>query len=341
MGLLSQEPYRIVCDDVNACSPKRGGGSRSRGQFHATARDYSASADADQDSDWSNRCVGMVTIAGSGPTSGYSDLMAGKSGAAREFGTVAERVAPRLYRIGLRMCGNPADAEELVQETLLQGFRKWHQFEGRSDPATWLYTIAGRLCQRRRRLRAGEPKAIASLSSIEPSSDDPVLVLAAGDSPLDAHLRLEAERAVSRALDGMPESVRLPVVLADIAELSTAEIARILHLKEATVKTRVHRGRLMLRRRLLEQLPVRTAPPSSHDRQVCLDLLRAKQEAMDRHVPFSVSAGELCERCQSLFATLDLARDACATLGGGDLPPRVAELIRRERRAAATPRTSR
>ena len=85
------------------------------------------------------------------------------------FADVAERVAPRLYRIGLRMCGKPDEAEDLVQETLLQGFRKWEQFEGRSNPATWLYTIAGRLCQRKHRRRAGEPARLESLSDLLPT----------------------------------------------------------------------------------------------------------------------------------------------------------------------------
>ena len=173
------------------------------------------------------------------------------------FADVAERVAPRLFRIGVRMCGSADEAEDLVQDALLQGFRKWHQFEGRSDPATWLYTIAGRLCQRRHRRRAGEPSRMESFSALSPSAEDPVVALpAAGESPLDEHLRKDAERAVSTALAQLPPHVRLPLVLADIAELSTSEVARILGLKEATVKTRVHRARLSLRRALLAHLPV-------------------------------------------------------------------------------------
>ena len=142
------------------------------------------------------------------------------------FADVAERVAPRLFRIGVRMCGSADEAEDLVQDALLQGFRKWHQFEGRSDPATWLYTIAGRLCQRRHRRRAGEPSRMESLSALSPSAEDPMVELpAAGESPLDEHLRKDAERAVSTALAQLPPHVRLPLVLADIAELSTSEVA--------------------------------------------------------------------------------------------------------------------
>lgn len=249
-------------------------------------------------------------------------------GAAGEFAAVAEAVAPRLFRIAMRMCGNRADAEDLVQETLLQGFRKWRQFEGRSHPATWLYTIAGRLCQRRHRRRAGEPARVESLSDLLPAQSDPVLALASVDGPLDEHIRREAERAVADALTHLPAHFRLPLVLADIAELSTPEIARILGLKEATMKSRIHRARLVIRRVLLARLPARAAPPPDHDRQVCLDLLRAKQEALDRRTSFPFSTEELCARCRSLFATLDLGREVCGLLGAGELPPSLRELLR-------------
>lgn len=238
--------------------------------------------------------------------------------------------------MAMRMCGNPEDAEDLVQDTLLQGLRKWDQFERRSQPSTWLYTIAARLCQRRRRRRSGEPARLEPLSDLLPSPSDPVLALpAADDGPLDAHVRREAERAVSDALAQLPEHVRLPLVLADIAELSTSEIAKILGLKEATAKTRIHRARLAMRRVLLERLPARPAPPPSHERQVCLDLLRAKQEALDRRAAFPFSPAELCVRCQSVFASLDLGRDVCGLLGTGELPDSIRELIRTRARTSA------
>lgn len=244
------------------------------------------------------------------------------------FADVAESVGPRLYSTALRLCRRPEDAEDLVQETLLQGFRKWDQFEGRANPSTWLYTIAARLCQRRHRRRAGEPARLESLSELLPSPHDRIPVLASGDNPLDEHVRREAERTVGKALATLPAAFRLPLVLADIAELSTPDIARVLGLKEATVKTRIHRARLALRRALVSRLPSRLAPPPDHDRQVCLDLLAAKQEALDRHVPFRFSGDELCARCRALFQTLDLGRDVCVSLGRAELPDSLRALIR-------------
>lgn len=256
-----------------------------------------------------------------------------------EFADVAEQLAPRLYRMAVRICGNPTDAEDLVQDTLLQGFRKWGQFEGRADPSTWLYTIAGRICQRRRRRRSGEPRRVESLSDLLPTPADPVVTLPSAEgTPADAQLRREAEETVARALAQLPPNFRLPLVLADIAELTTGEIATVLGLKEATVKTRLHRARLRVRQALLETLPARQAPPPNHDRQVCLDLLAAKQESLDRRVPFPYSNDALCARCRTVFGTLDLGREACASLSTGALPPSLQAFIARQRAAATAVR---
>jgi RNA polymerase sigma-70 factor (ECF subfamily) len=248
-------------------------------------------------------------------------------GSADSFAIVAERAAPRLYRTAMRLCGNPADAEDLVQDTLLQGFRKWAQFEGRSDPQTWLYAIAGRLCQRRHRRRAGEPRHMESLSTLLPTPADPLVTLPS-DDPASVHLRKVAEETVAAALAALPVAFRLPLVLSDIAELGTREIAAILGLKEATVKTRLHRARLQLRRALLDRLPGRPGQPPSHERQVCLDLLRAKQESLDRRVPFPYSSEALCERCRTVFDTLDFSRAVCGRLDQGGLPPSITALLR-------------
>jgi len=259
-----------------------------------------------------------------------------------DFDEVAQSVAPRLYRVAVRMCGRPEDAEDLVQDTLLQAFRKWDQFEGRASPATWLYTIAARLCRRQRRRKAGEPVRFEALPDLLPAPSDPVLAASAiGDNPLDAHLRHEAERTVAAALGRLPPHYRLPLVLFEIAELSIAEIAGVLGLKESTVKTRIHRGRLAIRRALLQRLPTRRAPAVDHERQLCLDLLQAKQEALDRRTEFAVSGQELCARCQSIFATLDLGGDICASLGGGKLPAALRILLAQHRRATSKPASSR
>ncbi len=231
------------------------------------------------------------------------------------------RLGDKIFAFSLKFCGNREDAEDLVQETFLQAFRKWDQFEGRSGPSSWLYTIAARGCQRMHRRRAGEPSRIDSLDEESPSGLSLVARLRSPDGgPLDEELRREAAEIVDRGLAALPVEYRLPLVLKEIAELSLREIAEILGVKEATVKTRVHRGRLALRAALTRQLGVPGAAAGGHPHQVCLDLLRSKMDAMDRGVEFPVDEEELCGRCREFVDSLDLTAAACRWVSGGELP---------------------
>ncbi len=226
----------------------------------------------------------------------------------------------KIYGLGLRLCGSREDAQDLLQETFLQAFRKWDGFEGRAEPSTWLYTIAARACWRRHRRRAGEPRRLESLEELLPRGEGTVPDLDALGDPQERAERREIEAAVQEALIELPPAFRLPLVLKDIAELSLEEVAAVLGLEPATVKTRVHRARLKLRRLLVAGLPRRSAPSPDHSMRVCLDLLAAKQEALDRGVAFPVAPADLCARCSSLFASLDLGREACARLARAELP---------------------
>jgi len=243
------------------------------------------------------------------------------SDAATAVQELMENDGRKMYGLALKLCRNPSEAEDLVQDTFLQAFRKWDQFEGRSEPTSWLFTIASRLCQRRQRPRSGEPQRLESLADLLPVGESSIPEIPTrDDSPLDEHLKKEARDQVERALAELPVHLRLPLVLKDIAELSVAQVAEILGIKPATVKTRVHRARLTLRRAMAEVLPRRPLPPPDHPQRVCLDLLNAKQEALDRGAEFPVPQDELCTRCQSLLATLDLTYDVCSELNISGLP---------------------
>ena len=233
---------------------------------------------------------------------------------------LVERDGAKILGLGLKLCGNRADAEDLMQETFLQAFRKWDQFEGRSSPSSWLYTIAARVCQRRNRRRAGEPARIESLEDLLPAGEPTVARLPAVEATaFDGRARRELAVIVDRALHALPLDFRLPLVLKEIAELSIAEIAEILGVKAATVKTRLYRGRLALRKELTANLPRQPAPPPDHEREVCLDLLRGKMAALDRGVAYPVDGEELCTRCRSMFDSLDLTIAACRWIHQGTL----------------------
>lgn len=238
-----------------------------------------------------------------------------------------EQYGARLYRLGVRFCGNADEAHDLVQDVFLQAFRSWKQFDGRSSPSTWLYTIAARRCQRRHRRRAGEPASTTSLSSFASSPHDPIVHIASDSNPFDDAVRQQLQDRVASAVAELPSRIRLPLVLAEIAEVPLKDVAQVLGLKLGTVKSRVHRARLAVRERIAASLPSRPAPASDHAHRFCKDLLLAKQEALDRGVPLLVTDGDLCDRCKSLFATLDLSRDVCRQLAQGEIPPELATVV--------------
>ncbi|MEZ5990228.1 MAG: RNA polymerase sigma factor [Planctomycetota bacterium] len=235
---------------------------------------------------------------------------------------LVDEVGPRLFRLASRVCGDPGDAEDIVQETFLQAWRKWDQFEGRSSAASWLFTIAARLCRRMHRRRAGEPARRLSLDELLPFAEPTMPDLEGG---VEAQVRREAQERLEDAMTGLPLVYRLPLVLKEIAGLGYAEIASILGIRLGTAKSRVHRGRLELRKAVDRTLPRRPGTDPAYPRQVCLDLLQAKQEAMDRGVPMAETV--VCERCRAVFASLDLTQDLCRRVAIGDLPADVRKRI--------------
>lgn len=231
-----------------------------------------------------------------------------------------DQYARRLHALASRVCGNAADAEDLVQEVFLQAFRRWDTFRGDADPGTWLHTIAVRSCRARR--KGGTDRRVPPVSQLLPWDESQVLRAAAAPDRATADLlRNEAIATVQRAVTELPEHLRMPLLLKEVLGLSVIDTAEALGLAENTVKTRIHRARLALRKAMTSGSPGVDAPAPLYDRQVCLDLLKAKLAAMDRgDQRFAVPAAEVCARCRAVFRELDLVQDACMQLGQGEIP---------------------
>lgn len=260
---------------------------------------------------------------------------------------LVELQGPRLYSLASRLCGNASDAEDMVQDVFLQAYRRWGTFRGDANPGTWLYAIAARSCKARLRRRGGIDRRMPALSQLMPWNDRRVVDVDGGDDasrggPVTQAIERESARAVHAAITTLPEHFRVPLVLKEMLELSIEDVAAALGIKPETVKTRVHRARLLLRSAIVARrgVPTRSAPAPSYERQVCLDLLNAKLAAMDRGVAFPVGQDVVCARCRAVFAELDLARDACAQLAHGAMPARVRAAILRAVRGAAESATS-
>jgi RNA polymerase sigma-70 factor (ECF subfamily) len=228
-----------------------------------------------------------------------------------------------LFGLGQRFCGNDDEAADLVQETMLEAFRSWPTFRGDAKATTWLYRIAARTCQRMHRKKG--PIA-AELPSDDILLDQCGLAwLSRGDdaTPLDQAIKAEARQRLEAAIADLPIEYRMPLVLKEVVGFSGPEISDITGMNETTVRVRVHRARLALRKAIERSFPEPSAP-GTYEAQICRDLLDAKQEALDRGVAFEVPPGALTDRCKAVFESLDLTQDMCHTLGADTLPTAVA-----------------
>jgi RNA polymerase sigma-70 factor (ECF subfamily) len=248
----------------------------------------------------------------------------------------------RVRGLALKLCRNAADADDAVQEVFLRAFRRWSTFRGESDAGTWLYTIAARACRDRLRRRGGIDRRMPAVSQLMPWGETTVMAAAAAPEEHEAE-RHEAVARVQRAIAQLPEHLRVPVVMKEVAGMSVEDTALALGLAENTVKTRLHRARLALRKAMSARAAALDAPAPIFDRQVCVDLLKAKMDAMDRggtSAGFTVPKAELCARCSAVFRELDMVQHACEQIGAGPVPERVRRLVLRELEAMARTRSA-
>ena len=153
-----------------------------------------------------------------------------------------------LYRVALRLTGNPAEADDLVQETMLKAYRAWHQFEQGTNAKGWLLTILRHAFINEYRRRTRHPETV-DLDAIEPFS---VFDELQDDDPQGTFFDRIVDDEVLRAIDELPEQFRETVVLSDVEGLSYEEIARVLEVPVGTVKSRLFRARRMLQAKLYD-----------------------------------------------------------------------------------------
>ena len=147
--------------------------------------------------------------------------------------------AGRLYSVALRMLGDQADADDMLQEIFLAAHRKLSTFRGESALGTWLYRLATNLCLDHLRSRAGRSRQVTD--SLE---DEPGLYDTSSNRLAEQTVtRMDLERALAR----LPEGCRAAFVLHDIEGLEHREVAGILGIAEGTSKSQVHKARLKLR----------------------------------------------------------------------------------------------
>ncbi|MCU0260336.1 MAG: sigma-70 family RNA polymerase sigma factor [Ilumatobacteraceae bacterium] len=186
------------------------------------------------------------------------------------FAAEAMQYAPQLYSAALRMTRNAADAEDLVQETYLRGFRGYESFTEGTNLRAWLFRILTNTYINTYRAKQRRPQE-TDLADVEdlflyrrlPAFESAASTMSAEQS----FFELFTDDEVKQALEDLPEAFRLPVLLADVEGFAYKEIAEMLDIPIGTVMSRLHRGRKAMQRALYEfaearglVTPLETAP---------------------------------------------------------------------------------
>ena len=149
---------------------------------------------------------------------------------------------PYVCRLAYSILGDPDDAEDAAQETFIRAALHMDDFRGEADQRTWLYAIAVNVCRtelRKRKRRLALEAALTSLQSL-------FGMLSAEETAI----KEDARANLIRAIDGLDEKHRIPLVLRYVEQMTAPQIAAVLNISEGTVHSRLHFAREKLARRL-------------------------------------------------------------------------------------------
>lgn len=179
-------------------------------------------------------------------------MTTGGDARADEFLGLVEHYQGRIFGFLSRMCRSREDARDALQDTFLAAFRGFRDFRGEAKPSTWLYRIAANACHKMRRRGKFEPERELSLEEFMPLGSEGQArdVIDWSASPEAAFVQGELHEKLEAAIAELPEPYRVVLVLRDVEGLAAEEVAEVLGLSVAAVKSRLHRARLYVRQRL-------------------------------------------------------------------------------------------
>lgn len=189
-----------------------------------------------------------------GATSYAGLVRAAAAGDRAAMETLLMRSQEVAYRFSVHVCGHVDEAEDVMQEALLKTFRHAQRIREPEAFRPWLYRTVRNACLMRRRRRVDEPAHLQSLDDLIPTPEGMMALDPpdTGRSPEDIAVNNRLRRRLKEALEALPPQFRLIVFLREMEGLSTREVAEVVGISEANVKTRLHRARLFLRRELEE-----------------------------------------------------------------------------------------
>ncbi len=260
-----------------------------------------------------------------------------------------------VYSFSMKVCGHPEDAEDTMQEVLSRSLGHLAKIQTPQQMAVWLYTVTRNRCWRMRRKPAHAPARVLSLDELMPDDEELGRLLEdAAVGPEGNLLAAEQHYLLHQAILRVPPALRIVLVLHDMEELTTEQVAQVLSLQQGTVRIRLHRARLSVRKEMSQLLtdsskhskkakPITTKlkGPSAKSAQrpsECRDLFANLSEYLDGRVePLSCEKMrehiEACPSCVAFLRDLRTAIDRCRSLDiscDPDVQPRLRAILTRE-----------
>jgi RNA polymerase sigma-70 factor, ECF subfamily len=238
-----------------------------------------------------------------------------------------------VYSFSMKVCGHPEDAEDTMQEVLSRSLGHLAKIREPQQMAVWLYTVTRNRCWRMRRKSVHAPANILSLDELMPSDEElDRMLLDAAMSPENILLGAEQHQLLHEAILRIPAPLRIVLVLHDMEELTTEQVAQILDLQQGTVRIRLHRARLNVRKEMNQVLS--SSSKQTMNRQLlakrpkhkgrqrpneCRELFANLSEYLDGRVePLTCeqmrSHIEACPSCVAFLRDLRSAIDRCRSL---------------------------
>jgi RNA polymerase sigma-70 factor (ECF subfamily) len=236
-----------------------------------------------------------------------------RAGDRQALETLLERHQAQVYRFGMKMCRDPEDAKDVLQDTLLAMARSVRDFRGASSISTWLYTIARSFCIKKRRRNKFAPKGERSLET--DVATEAKELAAPGLDADEALAGKQVERALEQAIADLEPMYREVLLLRDVEGLTAPEVAEVLGVTPQAVKSRLHRARLTVRERVAPLLGIQLDLPRAPG--VCPDVLTMFSQHLEDEISADLCAqmerhldgcGHCRGTCDSLRRTLALCR---------------------------------
>ena len=233
-----------------------------------------------------------------------------------------------IFGFTLSLCSDPDLAEDLVQETFAQGYRKWSMLRDETDPSEWLHSTIVRSFLRREGRHGNAADKLRPQRDLLAFGDEDGGQRSIGNESIHkAAFRKKALKALGKAVRELPHELRIPLLLRDATGFSLADVSTILGIKVATVRVRLHRARNLTFWSVADILPRKKTPPSRHARREWKDLLCAKHDSLDKDGKFSLARGEACKRCRGVFDAMDYVHDLSRDLVIDRLPATTGQMV--------------